>query len=57
MKKVSIILGVLVLVGALNFKSLLIGSMDLVDSVGEKLNINTVRQIDFLNKVYYSIYE
>lgn len=57
MKKASVLLGVLVLAGVLNFKSLLLGSIDLVDYVGEKLNVATIKQVDFLNEVYYKIYE
>lgn len=48
---------VLALAAVLNFKSLLLGSINFVDYVGEKLSVATIRQIDFLNEVYYKIYE
>lgn len=47
----------LALAAVLNFKSLLLGSINFVDYVGEKLSVATIRQIDFLNEVYYKIYE
>jgi hypothetical protein len=57
MKKKSVLMGVLIILAILNFRSLLLGSINLVDYIGEKLNISTIRQIDFLNETYYKIYE
>lgn len=57
MKKKSVLMGVLIILAILNFRSLLLGSINLVDYIGEKLNISTIRQIDFLNEIYYKIYE
>ena len=45
----------LILMGAARFDKTLLLTMDLVDTVGYTLNINTVECIDRLNEIYYNL--
>lgn len=56
-KLIGIISGIILVVGALNFDKVLIGSMNIVDWYGYKTNTNTIEVIDGLNEIYYKIYE
>ena len=53
------IIGTLIVAGIimLNFKGVILGTMELVDYVGEKTNTNVVTTIDGLNTLYYTFYE
>ena len=45
----------LILMGAARFDKTLLLTMDLVDTVGCALNINTVEYINRLNEIYYNL--
>ena len=53
------IIGTLIVTGIimLNFKGVILGTMELVDYVGEKTNTNVVTTIDNLNTIYYMLYK
>ena len=45
----------LILVGAARLDKTLLLTMDLVDTVGNHLNISTIEYIDKLNEIYYNL--
>ena len=45
----------LILVGAARIDKTLLLTMDLVDTVGNHLNISTIEYIDKLNEIYYNL--
>lgn len=54
MKK--LIISTIIMIGIFaNMKSILIGSMDIIDFIGYKTNTPTIEIIDLLNEIYYSI--
>ena len=45
----------LILMGTARLDKTLLLTMDLVDTIGYTLNINTVEYIDRLNEIYYNL--
>ena len=45
----------LILVGAARIDKTLLLTMDIIDTVGNHLNISTIEYIDKLNEIYYNL--
>ena len=62
MKKINKMLNlglVLIILGSIliNFNTILLISMDIVDAYGNITNVNVCSTIDKLNEIYYNLYE